>query len=149
MYFVCSLFVGIIVDVLEDFMNVIISDQDFPALTTRKLEVGHGVAAGWTNKEIAVELGISRHTVRIHLKDLYKIYNVDSRAELVNCFGSTGVEILRKSSRPKPFSFREKQVFELIAMGCSTKEIRLQLGIARKTVNSHRQSIVKKVRHHM
>lgn len=39
---------------------------------------------GLSNKEIATRLQISRHTVHVYIKDLYKLRRVHSRAELLS-----------------------------------------------------------------
>lgn len=48
--------------------------------TARELEVLALVARGKTNREIAVELTVSEHTVRRHLQNLYRKLGVSSRA---------------------------------------------------------------------
>ena len=49
-------------------------------LTKRELEVLRLVAAGHTNNQIASELGISCHTVRRHLQNVFARLGVPSRA---------------------------------------------------------------------
>jgi DNA-binding CsgD family transcriptional regulator len=49
-------------------------------LTGREVEVLTLTAAGKTNREIAVELGISEHTVRRHLQNIFHKLDVPSRA---------------------------------------------------------------------
>jgi DNA-binding CsgD family transcriptional regulator len=53
------------------------------ALTRRELTVLRLVAHGLGNKEIARELGISRHTVKYHLASLLAKLGVHSRTEAV------------------------------------------------------------------
>ncbi len=52
-------------------------------LTTREIEVLEQIAQGLANKQIAVALGISEHTVKFHLSSLYTKLNVSSRTEAV------------------------------------------------------------------
>ena len=52
-------------------------------LTPREVEVLSAVSSGLTNKEIARELGISRHTVKFHLESLMRKLGASSRAEAV------------------------------------------------------------------
>jgi DNA-binding NarL/FixJ family response regulator len=52
-------------------------------LTRRELSVLRLVAHGLGNKEIASELGISRHTVKYHLASLLAKLGVHSRTEAV------------------------------------------------------------------
>jgi DNA-binding NarL/FixJ family response regulator len=51
------------------------------ALTSRETEVLRQVAKGYTQAEIAEQLGLSRHTVADYVKALYRKLNVSSRAE--------------------------------------------------------------------
>jgi DNA-binding NarL/FixJ family response regulator len=52
-------------------------------LTRRELEVLKGIVAGHTDRTIAKSLHISEHTVRSHIKSLYKKLRVSSRAQAV------------------------------------------------------------------
>jgi DNA-binding NarL/FixJ family response regulator len=52
-------------------------------LTAREREVLQWIAEGLANKQIAVRLGISEHTVKFHLSSLYAKLNVASRTEAV------------------------------------------------------------------
>lgn len=54
-----------------------------PALTDREQEVLAGVASGATNREIAVKLHLSPHTVKEHTSTLYRKLEVRNRAEAV------------------------------------------------------------------
>ena len=51
------------------------------ALTERESEVLLRVAKGFTLPEIAVQLGLSRHTIADYVKQIYRKLNVSSRAE--------------------------------------------------------------------
>ncbi len=50
-------------------------------LTDRETEVLLRVAKGYTLPEIAVQLGLSRHTIADYVKQIYRKLNVSSRAE--------------------------------------------------------------------
>jgi DNA-binding NarL/FixJ family response regulator len=50
-------------------------------LTDRETDVLQRVAKGFTLAEIALQFGLSRHTVADHIKQIYKKLNVSSRAE--------------------------------------------------------------------
>jgi DNA-binding NarL/FixJ family response regulator len=52
-------------------------------LTAREKEVLQWIAEGLANKQIAMKLGISEHTVKFHLSSLYAKLNVASRTEAV------------------------------------------------------------------
>jgi DNA-binding NarL/FixJ family response regulator len=53
------------------------------ALTTKQAKVRDLVALGWSNKEIAQKLGISRRTVEDHRAEIYDRMNVRNAVELV------------------------------------------------------------------
>ena len=52
-------------------------------LTGRELEVLQWMAQGLANKQVALKLGISEHTVKFHLSALYAKLNIASRTEAV------------------------------------------------------------------
>ncbi len=59
-------------------------------LSARKSEVLTHLVSGRSEKQIATELSISRHTVHVHVKAIYRKYQVNSRAELIaRSMGST------------------------------------------------------------
>jgi len=60
------------------------------AVTSREDEVLRMVAAGQTNSEISLKLGISVHTVERHLANVYEKWDIHNRVELV-------LEFLRRS----------------------------------------------------
>lgn len=54
-----------------------------PALTRREIEMLTMVNKGFTNKEIAEIMALSRHTVECHVRNIYKKLAVRSRTEAV------------------------------------------------------------------
>ena len=61
--------------------NALLGPSDLPGgLTAREAEVLRLVAAGKTNRDIAVELVISEHTVARHLQNMFAKLGVSSRA---------------------------------------------------------------------
>jgi DNA-binding NarL/FixJ family response regulator len=59
-------------------------DQDqIETLTGREAEVLQNLAQGLANKQIALELGISEHTVKFHISSIYAKLGVASRTEAV------------------------------------------------------------------
>jgi len=62
-----------------------LSDEDslIEALTAREQEVLQLMAQGLANKQIALSLGISDHTVKFHLSSLYSKLGSSSRTEAV------------------------------------------------------------------
>ena len=57
-------------------------------LSKRMIDTLQHLLAGDSEKEVASKLGLSKHTVHIHVKNLYKRLGVCSRAELMaKCLG--------------------------------------------------------------
>ena len=56
-------------------------------LGPRQLEVANMASAGHNNPHIANALGISRDTVKYHLKQTFELLQVDSRGELAALLG--------------------------------------------------------------
>ncbi len=57
-------------------------------LTTRERELLAALANGWTNLQIAARTGITRNTVKYHLKNLYDKLGVSNRAMAVALYMS-------------------------------------------------------------
>ena len=58
-------------------------DSLIEPLTAREKEVLQLMAQGLANKQIAISLGISEHTVKFHLSSLYAKLGISSRTEAV------------------------------------------------------------------
>lgn len=70
----------------------LVNGGDLPdPLTTREAEVLQMIAQGLANKQVALELKISEHTVKFHLSSLYAKLNVSSRTEAVRVGLSLGL----------------------------------------------------------
>jgi two-component system nitrate/nitrite response regulator NarP len=65
-----------------------INDDPLETLTTRERELLSALANGWSNLQIASRIGISRNTVKYHLKNLYDKLGVNNRAMAVALFMS-------------------------------------------------------------
>lgn len=63
-------------------------------LTARELEVLQLIAQGMANKQIALHLGISEHTVKFHLTSIYTKLSVSNRTEAVNAGLRRGVIVV-------------------------------------------------------
>jgi DNA-binding NarL/FixJ family response regulator len=63
-------------------------------LTVRELEVLQMMASGLPNKQIALSLGISEHTVKFHLSSLYAKFGVTSRTEALRAGARRGLVVL-------------------------------------------------------
>jgi DNA-binding NarL/FixJ family response regulator len=58
-------------------------DEPPAALTPRELDILWGIAKGLTYAEVAESLGMSRQTVPVHIKHIYRKLQVGNRAEAV------------------------------------------------------------------
>jgi DNA-binding NarL/FixJ family response regulator len=61
----------------------LLSKDPFEVLTAREKELLAALANGWSNLQIASRIGISRNTVKYHLKNLYDKLGVSNRAMAV------------------------------------------------------------------
>ncbi|MCK0537454.1 response regulator transcription factor [Alcanivorax quisquiliarum] len=60
------------------------SEGEGVKLSARETEILHLVAEGLTNREIAAQLFISRHTAECHIKNIYRKLAVSSRTRAIN-----------------------------------------------------------------
>jgi DNA-binding NarL/FixJ family response regulator len=67
--------------------NRVVNSVDDPelieALTGREMEILQLLALGLTNKQIALRLGISAHTVKFHLSSIFNKMGTTNRTETV------------------------------------------------------------------
>lgn len=63
-----------------------VAHDPLDVLTVRERELLAALADGWSNLQIAARIGISRNTVKYHLKNLYDKLNVNNRAMAVALF---------------------------------------------------------------
>jgi two-component system nitrate/nitrite response regulator NarP len=61
----------------------LLNHDPLEGLTARERELLAALANGWTNLQIAARTGISRNTVKYHLKNLYDMLGVSNRAMAV------------------------------------------------------------------
>lgn len=64
------------------------------SLTPRELDVLQRIARGLPNKTIAIELGISEHTVKFHVGSIFEKLEVGSRSEAVAVAARRGLFLL-------------------------------------------------------
>lgn len=70
------------------------SDTSMEPLTTRENEVLQGLAQGLTNKAIALQLGITDHTVKFHVNAIMGKLGAQSRTEAVVLATRAGLIVL-------------------------------------------------------
>ncbi|MBU2239198.1 MAG: response regulator transcription factor [Gammaproteobacteria bacterium] len=59
-----------------------IHNDELDDLSERELDVAHGVSKGLSNKQIALEMGITERTVKAHLTSIFKKTNTKDRLAL-------------------------------------------------------------------
>ncbi|MCK0537543.1 response regulator [Alcanivorax quisquiliarum] len=64
-------------------MNAPAATQSGPELTPREMEILRGIAKGFTYTELAEWLSISRQTVPVHIKNIYRKLAANNRSEAV------------------------------------------------------------------
>jgi DNA-binding NarL/FixJ family response regulator len=69
-----------------------LTTDPFSELTSRERELLTALANGWTNLQIASRTGISRNTVKYHLKNLYDKLGVSNRAMAVALYMQTTMD---------------------------------------------------------
>jgi len=57
-----------------------------PLFTERQTKIVEMIAAGYTDKQLAVRLGMAPSTLRTHMERMFRRYGVHSRAALVACW---------------------------------------------------------------
>jgi len=71
------------------YVDLVSLNQDpLDVLTARERELLAALASGWSNLQIAARIGISRNTVKYHLKNLYDKLGVSNRAMAVALYMS-------------------------------------------------------------
>ena len=67
--------------------------EDRPSLTPREMDILWGVAKGFTYGELAERLGMSRQTVPVHIRNIYRKLQASNRSEAV--FEATRLGLIR------------------------------------------------------
>jgi DNA-binding NarL/FixJ family response regulator len=62
-------------------------------LTTRQQQVTSLVCLGLTNGQVARELTLSQNTVKVHIKEAMRKFEVNNRADLCEILLQTGLEM--------------------------------------------------------
>ena len=74
---------GLVVGTPQLLFDSMEQNLDGSPLTEREAEVLRWLARGLANKQIAVELGISEHTVKFHVSSIYTKLNATNRTQAV------------------------------------------------------------------
>lgn len=81
----------------------------FQSLTGREVEVLHLVAAGWSNKMVANDLGMAVGTVKAHLKAILGKLNARTRTEAAHVALRRGLLVTAPSGTPSPSQRRARR----------------------------------------
>jgi len=103
------------------------------ALSPREQSVAVLLAQGHANQEIADELVLSPHTVRVHVSRVLAAYGLAARTTLPTLLA----EHLSERPVTRPLTRRQREVADLIAAGASNVEIGTRLGITESAVEKH------------
>jgi NarL family two-component system response regulator YdfI len=86
-------------EMLENFLGQVVpvslaNEAYVDELTEREMEVLDLLAEGLANKQIALELGISEHTVKFHVSSVYGKIGATNRTEAVRIGARLGLIVL-------------------------------------------------------
>ena len=115
-------------------------------LTAREIEVLALIADGKTNEEVAVRLGIARHTVKSHMAHILDALGAMNSAHAVaiaHCRGDFSPR--RRLAWNPDVSYREVQVLEGVAVGMTDVQVGRKLWVSQHTIKSHLRRIYVKL----
>lgn len=134
--------------------------DDPRALTPRQRQVAHLVASGYSNKDIAYDLGLSSSVVSTHVAAVLRRLGFRRREELVAAFpagdmsattaaiGDDTIAVASKPAEPLPIdglSPAEQEIMAEVVRGRSDREIANRRGVAPRTVANQLRSVFRKL----
>jgi len=108
-------------------------------------QLGEAGAAGYLLKEKAVTDLL--HAIREVMKG-NACFSADISKRLLDHFHDTLLKRVPDQTRNAKLSCREAEVLQLIAEGKASKQIAAELSLSKKTVENHRQRLMKKLNIH-
>lgn len=109
--------------------------SEWAGLSTRERAVAELLSAGRTNRQIATELHVSEHTVRIHVSRVLAAFGAGSRFTV-----ATRLAELFPSEAAVPsveLTPRQRAVADRIALGWGNPKIANDLGVSVRTIEKH------------
>jgi DNA-binding NarL/FixJ family response regulator len=123
---------------IREEVKILVSSRHEEALFAERAL--HAGASGYVNKEVAAENVVE--ALNTILKG--KVYVSEAMSDRL-LQGLANSEKDRAKSPVERLSDRELEIFELIGEGCSTREIADKLHLSVKTIETHRESIKRKM----
>ncbi|MCP4540188.1 MAG: helix-turn-helix transcriptional regulator [Chloroflexi bacterium] len=125
-------------------------NTNYDKLTTRQQEVLVLIAEGLSNQKIASQLNVGVRTIKRHRENIMRRLNLHSYKGLAKYARREGpIQSKRKRSAEREkydgLTVRQREVLTLIAEGFSSWDIGSQLGISARTVERHRENIMKRL----
>lgn len=109
-------------------------------LSAREVEVAERMAAGLSNSQIARELYLSEHTVRIHVSRVLCAFGVATRIGVARALYGT----VATSTPAATLTPRQRDIVNLILTEATNADIARELGIGVKTVENHVSEILRR-----
>lgn len=120
-------------------------------LTVREAQILNLIVRGLRNRQIAARIHRSIKTVEKHRQNLHSKLSTNEAAGLTRRALTMGLvhppggDSQKPNSRRKPLTPRELEVLKMVAQGHCNKSIASQLDRSIKTVDHHREHIMRKL----
>jgi DNA-binding NarL/FixJ family response regulator len=116
------------------------------SLTEREIKVLQLLRGSLPLREIAVELRLSRNTVKSHTRAIYRKLGVSTRQDAISRESPPHLRLcVAVASIPEPLTEREIEVLELLRGSLLLREIAVKLRLSPNTVKSHTRAIYRKL----
>ncbi len=126
-------------------LNLLDNENNFHSISKREQEIVFMLQNHISEANIAAFFSISEHTVRTHIKSIFKKLKIAKKSDLIVLADDYKIPGLNYSSRFTDLTQRERQIVELLGIGLSRKELALCLNISDSTIHTHVKNIFKKL----
>ena len=120
-------------------------------LTVREVQILNLIVRGLRNRQIAARIHRSIKTVEKHRQNLHAKLSTNEAAGLTRLALTMGLvdapdsEGQKANSKRKPLTPRELEILKMVAQGHCNKSIATELDRSIKTVDHHREHIMRKL----